>query len=140
MFVFVLGAGRVGERVSRFAMAQGHEVSVLDEDPLALERLDAGVDGGWEAAGGRFSVGTALEPAALEAAGITEADVLVASTNGDNTNIVVAQIAQQRYGVEKVLCRVADPARAEWYESQGMNVICGTRIAVSLFENELRAG
>ncbi len=67
MFVLVLGAGRVGERVARFAMSQGHTVSVLDEDPLALDRLDAGVEGGWESAGGRFAVGTALESAALEA-------------------------------------------------------------------------
>ena len=138
MFVLVLGAGRVGERVARFAMTQGHTVSVLDEDPLALDRLDAGVEGGWESAGGRFAVGTALESAALEAAGIGEADLFIASTNGDNTNIVMAQIAKERYGVERVLCRVADPARADWYETQGMNVICGTRIAISLFENELR--
>lgn len=139
MFVLVLGAGRVGERVARFAMSQGHTVSVLDEDPLALDRLDAATDDGWEAAGGRFAVGTALEAAALEAAGIAEADMFIASTNGDNTNIVMSQVAKERYGVEKVLCRVADPARAEWYESQGLTVICGTRIAISLFENELRA-
>lgn len=138
MFVLVLGAGRVGERVARFAMSQGHTVSVLDEDPLALDRLDASTDDGWEAAGGRFAVGTALEAAALEAAGISEADMFIASTNGDNTNIVMSQVAKERYGVEKVLCRVADPARAEWYESQGLTVICGTRIAISLFENELR--
>jgi trk system potassium uptake protein TrkA len=139
MFVLVLGAGRVGERVARFAMTQGHTVSVLDEDPLALDRLDAGVDGGWEAGGGRFAVGTALEASALEAAGISEADMFIASTNGDNTNIVMAQIARERYGVEKVLCRVADPARADWYESQGLEVICGTRVAIGQFESRLRA-
>ncbi len=75
----------------------------------------------------------------MRRAGISEADLFIASTNGDNTNIVMAQVAKERYGVEKVLCRVADPARADWYESQGMHVICGTRIAISLFENELRA-
>ncbi len=62
--------------------------------------------------------------------------MFIASTNGDNTNIVMSQVVKERYGVEKVLCRVADPARAEWYETQGLHVICGTRIAISLFENE----
>src|SRR6476660_6008217 len=115
MMVLVVGAGRVGAAVAKSALAAGHTVSVLDEDPLSHERLDAGQPTSWEDAGGRFTVGTAIEIDALLAAGIEEADVFICSTNGDNTNLTVAQIAQKRFGIPKVIVRVLDPARSEWY-------------------------
>src|SRR2546421_7591604 len=113
MFILIVGAGRVGSTVAKWALAEGHEVSVLDEDPLSHERLDQ--DTSWEDVGGRFTVGTALEMDALREAGIEKADAFIASTDGDNTNLVVAQIAQQQYNVPKVIVRVLDPRRAEWY-------------------------
>ena len=119
MFVLIVGAGRVGSAVAKSALAAGHEVSVLDEDPLSHERLDAGQTQSWEDAGGQFTVGTALETDALIQAGIERADVFIASTAGDNTNLVIAQIAQQRFGVEKVIVRVMDPARAELVRRTG---------------------
>ena len=70
MFVVIAGAGRVGSAVARTALESGHEVSVLDEDPLSHERLDAGQPTSWEDAGGRFTVGTAIEIEALVEAGI----------------------------------------------------------------------
>ena len=84
------------------ALRAGHTVSVLDEDPLSHERLDVELGQGWEEAGGRFTIGTALEMDALTEAGIEEADVFIASTNGDNTNLVVSQIAQRRSTLERV--------------------------------------
>src|SRR6266581_3569901 len=65
MFVLIVGAGRVGSAVAKTALAAGHEVSVLDEDPLSHERLDAGQSQSWEDAQGQFTVGTALEIDAL---------------------------------------------------------------------------
>src|SRR5579859_6433017 len=109
MFVLIVGAGRVGSAVAKAALASGHTVSVLDEDPLSHERLDAGQTLSWEDAGGQFTVGTALEVEALEAAGIAQADVFIASTDGDNTNLIIAQIAQRQYAVDKVIARVMDP-------------------------------
>ena len=82
MFVLIVGAGRVGSAVAKSALAAGHEVSVLDEDPLSHERLDAGQDKSWEDSGGQFTVGTALEIDALIQAGIERADVFIASTGG----------------------------------------------------------
>jgi trk system potassium uptake protein len=137
MFVLIVGAGRVGSAVARRALAEGHEVSVLDEDPLSHERLDEITGRGWEDAGGRFTVGTALEVDALDAAGILEADVFIASTDGDNTNLTVAQIAQRRYGVKKVVCRVMDPARAAWYAEQGLHTISPTQHAIEMFARAL---
>jgi trk system potassium uptake protein TrkA len=139
-YYMIVGAGRVGSTVARMALGAGHEVSVLDEDPLSHERLDANQQTSWEDAGGRFTVGTALEMDALMEAGIDQADVFVASTNGDNTNLVIAQIAQKRFGIERVICRVLDPARARWYSEQGLETICPTQYAIEQFSQALSLG
>jgi trk system potassium uptake protein len=140
MFVLIVGAGRVGSSVAKAALAAGHEVSVLDEDPLSHERLDANQPTSWEDEGGRFTVGTALEMDALLEAGIDGAEVFVASTNGDNTNLVIAQIARKRFGVPRVIARVLDPARAAWYSEQGLETICPTQFAITEFERALGVG
>jgi trk system potassium uptake protein TrkA len=134
MFVLVVGAGRVGSSVATTALRAGHTVSVLDEDPLSHERLDVELGQAWEAVGGRFTIGTALEMEALEEAGIAEADVFIAATNGDNTNLVVSQIARQRFQVPKVVARVLDPRRAAWYAEQGLQTVCPTAIAIDQLE------
>ena len=130
MFVLVVGAGRVGSSVATVALRAGHTVSVLDEDPMSHERLDVELGRGWEEAGGQFTIGTAMELEALVEAGIDRADVFIASTNGDNTNLVIAQIARRRFNVEKVVARVLDPRRAAWYAEQGLETICPTQIAI----------
>ena len=103
MFVLIVGAGRVGSAIAKRALAQGHDVSVLDEDPLSHERLVEVEGQSWEDAGGHFTVGTALEVDALLEAGVERADVFIASTDGDNTNLTVSQIVQRRFGIDKVL-------------------------------------
>jgi trk system potassium uptake protein TrkA len=130
VFVLIVGAGRVGSSVARSALDAGHEVSVLDEDPLSHERLDAGMETSWEDAGGLFTVGHAIEAGALEEAGIDRADVFIASTDGDNTNLTIAQIAKRGFGVDRVIARVMDPARAAWYAEQGLETICPTKTAI----------
>jgi len=137
MFVLIVGAGRVGSQVAKAALASGHTVSVLDEDPLSHERLDEGQRTTWEDSGGRFTVGHAIEVEALLEAGIEEADVFIASTNGDNTNLVIAQIAQRRFEVDRVMVRVMDPARARWYAEQGLSTICPTIAAIDEFNAAL---
>jgi trk system potassium uptake protein len=133
VFVLIVGAGRVGSSVARSALAAGHDVSVLDEDPLSHERLDAGMETSWEDAGGLFTVGHAIEAEALEEAGIARADIFIASTDGDNTNLTISQIAKRGYSVERVVARIMDPARAAWYAEQGLETICPTKIAIEQF-------
>jgi trk system potassium uptake protein TrkA len=132
MFILIVGSGRVGSAVAKRALDAGHDVSVLDFDPLSHERLDKDQSTTWEDAGGRFTVGTALEIDALMEAGIENADVFVAATSGDNTNLVIAQIAQRRFKVERVVVRVADPARAAWYGEQGLHTVSPTQVAIDL--------
>lgn len=119
-------------------LGDGHEVSCLDEDPDSHARLELGLESSWEDEGGQFTVGTGLEIDALLTAGIEDADVFVASTNGDNTNIVIAQIAQRRFNVETVIARILDPYRASWYETQGLQTICPTRVAIEMLEADVR--
>jgi trk system potassium uptake protein TrkA len=130
MFILIVGCGRVGSAVAKRALDAGHEVSVLDSDPLSHERLDKDQTTSWEDAGGRFTVGTALEIDALIEAGIDGANVFLAATRGDNTNLVIAQIAQRRYKVPRVVVRVADPGRAAWYGQQGLHTVCPTQQAI----------
>ncbi|MEA2443691.1 MAG: trk/ktr system potassium uptake protein [Thermoleophilales bacterium] len=139
MFVLIVGCGRVGSSIARTMLAEGHEISVLDEDPEAIAQLEKGQNQGWEDMGGSFTVGTALEIDALLEAGIDRADAFVASTDGDNTNLVIAQIAQRRFNVETVVVRVLDPARAKWYEEQGLKTVCPTQIAIEMLETAVKA-
>jgi trk system potassium uptake protein len=138
MFVVIVGSGRVGSSIAKTMLSEGHEVSVLDEDPEAIAQLEKGEDRGWEDMGGAFTVGTALEIDALMEAGIDRADAFVASTDGDNTNLVIAQIAQRRFNVPKVVVRVLDPARARWYRDQGLTTVCPTQIAIEMLESAVR--
>jgi trk system potassium uptake protein TrkA len=138
MFVLIVGAGRVGSAIAKAMLADGHEVSVLDEDPEAVALLVRGQERGWEDLGGSFTVGTALEIDALTEAGITRADAFIASTNGDNTNLVIAQIAQRRFKVPKVVVRVLDPYRAQWYREQGLTTVCPTQVAIEMLEEAVR--
>lgn len=140
MFILIVGCGRVGSAVAKRALEAGHEVSVMDSDPLSHERLDPDPSTGWEEVGGRFTVGTALELDGLIEAGIEKADVFLAATRGDNTNLVIAQIAQRRYGVKRVVVRVADPNRAAWYAEQGLLTICPTQQAIDQAERMALAG
>ena len=138
MFVLIVGCGRVGSSIAQSMLAEGHEVSVLDEDAEAIALLNRNNPGGWETQGGSFTVGTALEIDALLEAGIDRADAFVASTNGDNTNLVIAQIAKRRFDVERVVVRVLDPARARWYAEQGLQTVCPTQTAIELLEAAVR--
>ncbi len=135
MLITIVGCGRVGSAVAKKALDAGHEVTVLDSDPLSHERLDKDQTTSWEDAGGRFTVGTALEIDALIEAGIEQADVFLAATSGDNTNLVIAQIAQRRFKVPRVVVRVADPGRATWYAEQGLHTVCPTQQAIDEASN-----
>jgi trk system potassium uptake protein TrkA len=138
VFVLIVGAGRVGSSVARTMLREGHEVSCLDEDPESRARLEISLERAWEDMGGQLTIGAGLEIEALKAAGIERADAFVAATNGDNTNIVISQIAKRRFQVPTVIARILDPYRAEWYERQGVHTISPTRAAIEMLEAEVR--
>ena len=107
--VLVIGCGRVGSAVALELRAAGWDVSVIDEREDALGRL--GDD--WS---GEFHVGHGMDIQLLRDAGIEDADAVVVTTDGDNSNIVIGQMAQKQFDVPSVVVRVLDPARAEFYK------------------------
>jgi trk system potassium uptake protein len=127
MKAVVVGCGRVGSAVAQDLAGAGWDVVVVDADGGALARLE-----GWR---GGFVVGHGMDAAVLEKAGIADADAVVVATNGDNTNIVVGQVAQRRYGVDRVVVRVLDPRRADFYAERGLRTICPTKTAIASIRN-----
>ncbi len=71
-----------------------------------------------------------MDVGVLHEAGIEDADAVVVATDGDNTNLVVGQVAQKRYGIETVVVRVLDPGRADFYASRGLKTVCPTSTAI----------
>jgi trk system potassium uptake protein TrkA len=128
----VIGSGRVGSSVAKGLAADGWDVTVVDEDEDALGRLGPAWRGG-------FVVGHGMDVTVLERAGVGEADAAVVATNGDNTNIVIGQVLQQRYGVATVVVRLLDPARAKLYSDRGMSIVCPTQTAISSLLDTVRA-
>ncbi|MGZ8688471.1 MAG: potassium channel family protein [Gaiellaceae bacterium] len=131
MKAVVIGCGRVGSAVALQLAGDGWDVTCVDEDEDALKRL-----GNW---GGGFVVGHALETTVLEAAGLGEADAAVVATDGDNTNIVIGQVAQRRYGIGCVVVRLLDPRRAAFYDKLGLRTVCPTQTAISFLTEAVRA-
>lgn len=140
MFVLIVGCGRAGSALAKTLLKDGHTISVLDESAESHRLLDVGMETNWEDAGGMFTVGTALEIDALLEAGIEQADAFVAGTNGDNTNLVIAQIAKRKFNVPKVVVRVLDPLRADWYAEQGLHTICPTQAGIDMLTAAVREG
>ena len=123
MKVLVVGCGRVGSAVSLQLRAAGWDVSVIDENEDALGRLGDE----WT---GEFHVGHGMDISLLRTAGIEDADAVVVTTDGDNSNIVIGQMAQKNFGVSSVIVRILDPARAEFFRTRGLNVVCPTQSAI----------
>jgi trk system potassium uptake protein TrkA len=128
MHVLIAGCGRVGSGLARDLVTEGFDVAIIDESPEAFHLLGDDFPG-------EFVVGRALDWEVLRKAGIDDAAAFVACTDGDNTNIVIAQIAQKKYGIRCVVARVYDPLRAELFAQIGINTVCPTRdVRVSLFD------
>jgi trk system potassium uptake protein len=128
----VVGCGRVGSAVALRLEEGGWHVAVIDEREETFQRLGEGFKG--------ITVeGHALDIATLVAAGIEHAEAVVVATNGDNTNVVCAQIAQKQYGVSCVVVRVLDPARAKLYAELGMRTVCPTSGAIDVLSETVLA-
>ena len=132
MKVIVIGAGRVGSSIAQELQSEGWEVTAIDEREEALGRLGDSWAGG-------FVVGHGMDVAVLRQAGIEDADAVVVATDGDNTNIVVGQVAQKMFAIDCVVVRVLDPARAEFYRSRGLRTVCPTSTAISILTDSVRA-
>lgn len=124
MHVVIVGCGRVGSSLARDLHAEGHTVAVIDRRPGAFERLGANF-------GGTVVAGIGFDRDRLIEAGIEKAEAVAAVTNGDNSNILVARVARETFGIERVVARIYDPRRAAIYQRLGISTV-----ATSLWTTE----
>lgn len=125
MRVIIMGCGRVGAQLAELLSRDGHDVTIMDINPAAFERLSASFRG-------RRVIGNGIDEDALRRAGIEGADAFVAVTQGDNRNIMSAQIAKHIFGVPRVVCRIYDPIREQIYHELGLRTISPTAVGAEL--------
>lgn len=123
MKVIVVGCGRVGSSVALELDRLGWDVTTIDENEDALQRLGESWSGG-------FVVGHGMDMDVLRKAGVEEADAMVVATDGDNTNLVIGQLAKKRFDIETTVVRVLDPARARLYKELGLWTVSPTSTAI----------
>ena len=116
MHVVIVGCGRVGSTLGRELVAVGHTVAVVDRKSEAFSRLG-------ESFSGQKIAGIGFDRDILIEAGIEKAGALAAVTNGDNSNILIARVAREEFGIERVVARIYDPKRAEIYERLGIATV-----------------
>ncbi len=125
MRVVIMGCGRVGAQLATILDRAGHDVSVLDHNAGAFGRLPSDFHG-------RRMVGNGIDEDVLRRVGIEHADAFVACTQGDNRNVMAAQIARHIFNVPRVVCRIYDPIREEMYHMLGLRTISPTKVGAEL--------
>jgi len=132
MKVVIMGCGRVGAQLASLLDADGHEVIVVDNDTNSFKRLPHDFVGA-------ALLGNGLDEEVLKKAGIEEADAFVAVTQGDNRNVMAAQIAKHIFNVPKVVCRIYDPLRQELYDMLGLEAISPTTIFAQILRERVES-
>jgi trk system potassium uptake protein len=132
MKIVIVGCGRVGATLATLMARDRHEVTIIDFNSESFDRL-----GQEYRSKIRTVVGDGIDQDVLAGAGLDDADAFVAVTNGDNRNIMAAQIAKLRFHVPRVLCRIYDPIRQETYKSLGLDSISPTVVGAKLLRDAI---
>lgn len=130
MKVVIMGCGRVGAELAATLDEEGHEVTVLDVNPDAFRRLPPEFRG-------QRHVGNGIDQEILARIGVGDADAFVAVTQGDNRNVMAAQMAKHLFGVPRAVCRIYDPIREELYHTLGLETISPTKVGARLLKEAL---
>ena len=130
MKVIIMGCGRTGALLSAIMDAEGHNVTILDTNDYSFRRLPPDFKG-------TALVGDGMDDETLIKAGIKDADAFVALTQGDNRNIMAAQIAKHIFKVPKIMLRIYDPLRRELYNTLGLEAFSPTVIFAQLLKENL---
>ena len=132
MKVVIMGCGRVGAQLAALLDSEGHKVAILDTDDYSFQRLPSTFSG-------TALLGNGTDEDVLKRAGIQEADVFVAVTQGDNRNVMAAQIAKHIFNVPKVICRIYDPLRRELYSTLGLEAFSPTTIFAQMLKEKIES-
>jgi trk system potassium uptake protein TrkA len=130
MYIIIVGCGRVGSELANLLQVEGHNVVIIDSDQNSFKRLGSAFNG-------VTLVGNGFDTELLKEAGIEKADAFCVVTNGDNTNIMAAQVAKKIFKVPKVIARIYDPARAHIYKYLGLDVISGTVLFAAMLRDKI---
>jgi trk system potassium uptake protein TrkA len=130
MHIIIVGCGRVGSELAKLLAGEGHDVVVIDKAIASFDRL-GGSFNGLTLAGNGFDLDL------LKQAGAEKADAFCAVTNGDNTNLISAQVAKKIFSIPKVIARVYDPQRAHIYAALGLDVISGTILFAAMLRDKI---
>jgi trk system potassium uptake protein TrkA len=130
MYIIIVGCGRVGSELANLLQGEGHDVVIIDKDPQSFQRLGSTFNG-------VTLTGSGFDIELLKEAGIEKADACCVVTNGDNTNIMAAQVAKKIFKVPKVIARVYDPRRAHIYKHLGLDVISGTVLLAAMLRDKI---
>jgi trk system potassium uptake protein TrkA len=128
--VIIMGCGRTGGQLANILDAAGHSVTVLDVDAYSFRRLSPQYKG-------KAIISNGIDQESLIRAGITETEVFIAVTQGDNRNIMAAQIAKHIFNVPRVICRIYDPLRQEIFEKLGLETLSPTTIFADILKKRV---
>lgn len=127
-YIIIVGCGRLGSHLASLLSEERKSVVVIDNNEQSFNRLSENFSG--------FTIeADAIEEETLLEAKIDKADVVVTTTNDDNTNVMIAQIAKTIYKVPKVIARLFDPSRQKIYEGLDIDTICPTILSAIEFKN-----
>jgi trk/ktr system potassium uptake protein len=134
MYILIAGGGKVGANLTRSVLDLGHEVTLIEQRRERFEILEEEFEH-------RVQVGDATELFVLERAGIARPpDLVVAVTGDDEDNMIICQIARDKYGVGKVIARVNDPRNQEHFDLLGVTpTVSATSIILAMIEHEVPA-
>ncbi len=122
MKIIIVGCGRLGSYLALLLSREGHSVTVVDIDKEALASLGPDFQG-------ETVVGMGIDEEVLRRAGIEQADLFIAATGYDNTNIMASYVAKEIFKIKNVITRLDDPKKAEIFQSLGLNVISPITLA-----------
>jgi trk system potassium uptake protein TrkA len=132
VYALVAGGGKAGSNVARSLIGMGHEVTLIEQRPYRFAQLETEFEH-------QVQLGDATELYVLERAGIGRPpDLAVALTGDDEDNLIISQIAKERYGVPKTIARVNDPRNQAHFDLLGISpTICATTSIMALIEHEV---
>lgn len=131
MYIIVGGGGDVGYYLTKTLLSQGHEVLLLEKSPSRVATLS-------EELGPAIIRGDACEARTLDEVGANRADVVIAVTGDDEDNLVICQVAKNRYKVGRTIARLNNPKHSEIFQKLGIDItVSPTKAILSLIEAEL---